>query len=133
MCTIDLLAILQKSLDRALFLYNFIREVRSSGVRGSIAIMHIRKFFKLHHNIVRFRFFPRIAKRSIVIEALTPLDRTSCIKMYKNNARSRIFCRIAKSSIALKPLWPNVALCTQKVIEKQGVPRSHKCLSIKEL
>ena len=33
---IDLLAILQKSLDRALFLYNFIRKVRSSGVRGSI-------------------------------------------------------------------------------------------------
>ena len=27
--------------------------------------MHIRKFFKLHHDIVRFRFFPRIAKRSI--------------------------------------------------------------------
>ena len=64
--TIDLLAILQKSLDRALFLYNFIRDARSSGVRGSITIMHIRKFFKLHHNIVRFRVFPRIAKRSIV-------------------------------------------------------------------
>ena len=40
-CGIDLLAILQKSLDRALFLYNFIREVRSNGVRGSITIMHI--------------------------------------------------------------------------------------------
>ena len=64
--TIDLLAILQKSLDRALFLYNFIREVRSSGVRGSNTIMHIRKSFKLHHNIVRFGFFPRRAKRSIV-------------------------------------------------------------------
>ena len=64
--TIDLLAILQKSLDRALFLYNFIREVRRSGVRGSITIMQIRKFFRLHHNIVRFRLFPRIAKRSIV-------------------------------------------------------------------
>ena len=65
---IDLLAILQKSLDRALFLYNFIREVRSSGIRGSNTIMHIRKFIKLHHNnvnIVRFRFFPRIAKRSM--------------------------------------------------------------------
>ena len=63
----DLLAILQKRLDRALFLYNFIREVRSSGVRiGSITIMHVRNFFKLRHNIVRFRFFPRIAKRSIV-------------------------------------------------------------------
>ena len=63
---IDLLAILQRSLDRALFLYNFIREVRSSGVRGSTTIMHIRKFLKLHHDIVRFRFFPRIAKRSII-------------------------------------------------------------------
>ena len=51
---IDLLAILQKSLDRALFLYISIREVRSSGVRASITIMHIRKFLKLHHSIVRF-------------------------------------------------------------------------------
>ena len=33
---VDLLAILKKSLDRALFLYNFIRELRSSGVRASI-------------------------------------------------------------------------------------------------
>ena len=65
--SIDLLAILQKSLDRALFLYNFIRKVRSSGARASITIMHIRKFFKLHHNIVRFRFFPRLAKRSILM------------------------------------------------------------------
>ena len=32
----------------------------------SHAIMHIGKFFKLHHNTVRFRFFLRIAnKRSI--------------------------------------------------------------------
>ena len=44
---IDLLAILEKSLDRALFLYIFIREVRSSGVRAYITIVHIRKFFKL--------------------------------------------------------------------------------------
>ena len=56
---------MQKSLDRASFLYNFIREARSSGVRGSITIIHIRKFFNLRHNIVRFRFFSRIAKRSI--------------------------------------------------------------------
>ena len=40
---IDLLAILQKRLDRAL-LYIFIREVRSSGVTASITIVHIRKF-----------------------------------------------------------------------------------------
>ena len=44
---IDLLAILQKSLDRAIFLYNFIRKVRLSGVRASIAIVHIRKFYKI--------------------------------------------------------------------------------------
>ena len=29
----------------------------------------------------------------MLIEALTPLDRTSRIKMYKNNARSSLFCR----------------------------------------
>ena len=39
---IDLLAILRKSLDRALFLYIFIREVRSSDVKASITIVHIR-------------------------------------------------------------------------------------------
>ena len=44
---IDLLAALQESLDRAIFLYNFIREIRSSGVRASIEIVHIRKFYKL--------------------------------------------------------------------------------------
>ena len=37
---------------------------------------------------------------TILIEALTPLDRTSCIEMYKNNARSSLFCRIAKRSIS---------------------------------
>ena len=36
---------------------------------------------------------------TILIEALTPLNRTSCIKMSKNNARSRLFRRIAKRSI----------------------------------
>ena len=43
---IDLLAILQKRLDRALFLYIFIHDVRSSGVRASITIVHIPKFDK---------------------------------------------------------------------------------------
>ena len=46
-CKIDLLAILQKSLDRAIFLYNFIHEAPLSGVRASIVIVHIRKPFKL--------------------------------------------------------------------------------------
>ena len=72
---IDLLAILQKGLDRALFLYNFMRDARSSGVRCSITIMHIRKFFKLHHNIVRFRVFPRIAKRSINLRRISTFSK----------------------------------------------------------
>ena len=38
---------------------------------------------------------------TIVIEALTPLDRTSRIKIFKNDARSRLFCRIAKRSMPL--------------------------------
>ena len=45
--SIDLLAILQKGLDRAIFSYNFILEVRLSGVRALIAIFHIRKFYKI--------------------------------------------------------------------------------------
>ena len=44
---IDLLAILQKNLDRALFSYIFIREVRSSGVRAAITIVRIRQFYKM--------------------------------------------------------------------------------------
>ena len=43
---IDLLAILQKSLDRAIFLYIFIHVVRVSDVRASIGIVHIRKFYE---------------------------------------------------------------------------------------
>ena len=45
---IDLLAILQKSLDRAIFLYNFIREVRKSGVRASIAVVNIQNSTKCY-------------------------------------------------------------------------------------
>ena len=44
---IDLLAIQQRSLDRAFFSYIFMGEVRLSGVRTSITIVHIRKFFKM--------------------------------------------------------------------------------------
>ena len=43
---IDLLAILEKSLDRALIFYIFIHKVRLSGIRASISIVHIRKFYK---------------------------------------------------------------------------------------
>ena len=45
--TIDLLAIQQKSLDRALFLYIFIHAIRSSGVRASFTIVDIRNFYQL--------------------------------------------------------------------------------------
>ena len=44
---IDLLAILQNILDRALFLYIFIHKVRSSGVRASITVVQIRKFNRM--------------------------------------------------------------------------------------
>ena len=48
-----------------------------------------------------FATFCRIFRmRTIVIETLTPLNRTSHIKMHKNNARPRLFWRIAKRSIA---------------------------------
>ena len=52
--SIDHLAILQKSLDRALFLYNFVHEVRSIGVRASITIVDIRKFYRKQQSIIRF-------------------------------------------------------------------------------
>ena len=48
----DLLAIQEKSLDRASFLYVFIREVRSSGVSAPISIVRIRKFYKMLQNLV---------------------------------------------------------------------------------
>ena len=44
---IDHLAILQKSLDRATFLYIFMRKVRLNGARAWITIVHVRKFYKL--------------------------------------------------------------------------------------
>ena len=43
---IDLLAILRKSLDQALFLYIFIHELRLRGVRASVTIVQIRNFTK---------------------------------------------------------------------------------------
>ena len=36
-----------ESLDRAIFLYIFMREVRLNGVRASITTVHIRKFYKM--------------------------------------------------------------------------------------
>ena len=45
--SIELLAVLQKSLDRALFLYIFIHQVQLSGVGASITIVHIRKFYRM--------------------------------------------------------------------------------------
>ena len=53
---IDLSAIRQKSLDQALFLCIFIQVVRSNSARASITIAHVRKFLKVHQNIVGIRF-----------------------------------------------------------------------------
>ena len=43
---IDFLAFLQKIMDRAIFLYIVVREVRLSCVSVTITIMHIRKLCK---------------------------------------------------------------------------------------
>ena len=77
--SIDRLAILQKSLDRALFLYISIQDVRSSGLRAFITFVHIGKFFKVHQNIVRFRFFFRVAERSIAVK----YDLTDSLKLQR--------------------------------------------------
>ena len=73
---IDLLDILQNSRDPELFLDIFIRDVRSSGVRASITIVHIRNFYKVNQKIVRFRFFLRIANSSIAKRSIGPLVET---------------------------------------------------------
>ena len=44
---IDLLAILRKSLDRAIVLYILLREVRLNGVTASIAAVQIRKCYEM--------------------------------------------------------------------------------------
>ena len=44
---IDLVALLQKSLDRAIFLYNFTHGFHLSGVRALIAIVNTKKFYKM--------------------------------------------------------------------------------------
>ena len=46
---------------------------------------------------------------TIMIEALTPLNRTSCIKIYENSARSRLFGRIAKRFNALSYIYTGTA------------------------
>ena len=82
------LAILRKSLDRAKFLYNVTGEVPLTGVRVSITV---RKFFKMYHIIVRFRFFFRIGTRSIGIDTV----KTSFVKIrldFNHNQVNSIFC-----------------------------------------
>ena len=60
------LTILQRNLDRATSFDTFVRKVQPSGVRPSITIVHIGKFYKVYENIVRFRLLSETAKRSIV-------------------------------------------------------------------
>ena len=65
---LDILALLQNSLGRAMFLFFFIRKVRLSGVRNSMTTVHIRKIFK-SRNIFRFTFFLEWLKTSIQVKA----------------------------------------------------------------
>ena len=51
-----------------------------------------------------------------MIEAPTPLDRTSRIKVDKNNARSRLFGRVAKGSIAHSALNFESGRCLAHVV-----------------
>ena len=66
--TTDLLAVLEKSLDRVMNLYIFIWKVQLSWVRASVTIAHISKFYKNHKTIVRIRFFFGIANRPILFK-----------------------------------------------------------------
>ena len=49
------LAILQKNLDQAMHI--FTQKARVSGIRASVTMLDIRKFYKMYLNIVRCRFF----------------------------------------------------------------------------
>ena len=68
---IDLLTVLKKSLDRAIYLYTFILKAQFGGARSSITIVHGRKFERIYTNSVPFRFFLRTAKTFIVLALLT--------------------------------------------------------------
>ena len=57
---IDLLAIQQQRLDRALFLYIFIHEIRLSGVRASITIA----YSKILQNMAKYRSIEILLKNS---------------------------------------------------------------------
>ena len=79
--------------------------------------MHIRKFFKLHHNIVRLfrfdiirlhhnivRFFPRIAKRSILENSLRILGHIDVCKTFYQHRRVKnivTFRRNCKTIVSL--------------------------------
>ena len=55
----------KESGSSVIFTHFYTRRSMEWRKRAFITIVHVRKFFKLHQNIVRFRFFLRIAKRCI--------------------------------------------------------------------
>ena len=59
-----------------------------------------------------------------MIEALTPLDRTSCTKMDNNNVRSRLFRRIAKRSIG------HVVLKRYQILHPKILPNNTQVYAI---
>ena len=85
---IDLLAILQKSLDRALFLYIFIRGVQSSGVRVSVINVHIRTLYKLWQKNRAVLILFRTAKR-------IKSENTFRIKLDELQLKLAPFCTVA--------------------------------------
>ena len=83
---IDLLAILRKNLDPAIFLYTFIREVRLNGVRASIAICIFENSTKRNEISFDAHSFFRIAKRSIVsFKPKIPETYHACCSLSESN------------------------------------------------
>ena len=66
--------------------------------------MHIRKSFKLHQNIVRFRFFPRIAKTSIAftIDLLAILESIKIERYFRAGKSIGTWERSSKKFFELK-------------------------------
>ena len=71
---IEILAILQKSLDRATFLNILIREVRLNDVSACISIEYISKYYEIYINIVPFIFFLEQPKDLFASKVMSSAD-----------------------------------------------------------
>ena len=77
---IDLPAILHKRVRIDNIFIHFTGKVQLSGVRASITIVHIRKFFKIHKiafdSVSLLELLKGLKMCTKMIEALTPLDQS---------------------------------------------------------